>query len=143
MAVLADQVKVARLPVRVLEAEAAFTEINLARNPGVDHPLERPIDGRPADALIFAADDVDEIVGSEVSLLTEEHVDDLLALTGVFATLRLQPAEIGKGSRHEEGRAPYTLKDWPQPQVDVAFGFLIVKPPPVTVSTKSTSAPLR
>ena len=25
--------------------------------------------------------------------------------------------------------------DEPQPQVDVAFGFLIVKPPPVTVST--------
>src|SRR4029453_3605469 len=30
-----------------------------------------------------------------------------------------------------------------QPQVEVAFGFLIVNPPPVTVSTKSTSAPLR
>src|SRR4051794_13133908 len=31
-------------------------------------------------------------------------------------------------------------KDDPQPQVDVAFGFLIVNPPPVIVSTKSTSA---
>ena len=29
------------------------------------------------------------------------------------------------------------------PQVDVAFGFLMVNPPPVIVSTKSTSAPLR
>src|SRR5467141_1046684 len=39
---------------------------------------------------------------------------------------------------------PYsTLNDCPQPHVDVAFGFLIVKPPPVIVSTKSTSAPLR
>src|SRR5947207_14764503 len=37
----------------------------------------------------------------------------------------------------------YTLKDEPQPQVDFAFGFLIVKPPPVTLSTKSTSAPRR
>src|SRR5437660_9034460 len=36
-----------------------------------------------------------------------------------------------------------TLKLEPQPQVDVAFGFLIVKPPPVIVSTKSTSAPFR
>src|SRR3989454_4735521 len=36
-----------------------------------------------------------------------------------------------------------TENDWPQPQVDVAFGFLMVKPPPVTVSTKSTSAPFR
>src|SRR5687768_8621711 len=40
-------------------------------------------------------------------------------------------------------RRRYTLKDDPQPQVDFAFGFLIVKPPPVTLSTKSTSAPLR
>src|SRR6266550_9055461 len=36
-----------------------------------------------------------------------------------------------------------TENDDPQPQVDVAFGFLIVKPPPVMVSTKSTSAPFK
>src|SRR4029450_11521627 len=36
-----------------------------------------------------------------------------------------------------------TENDEPQPQVEVAFGFLIVNPPPVTVSTKSTSAPFR
>src|SRR6185436_7273041 len=36
-----------------------------------------------------------------------------------------------------------TENDEPQPQVDVAWGFLIVNPPPVTVSTKSTSAPVR
>ena len=35
------------------------------------------------------------------------------------------------------------VNEEPQPQVEVAFGFLIVNPPPVTVSTKSTSAPLR
>src|SRR5207253_9654779 len=33
--------------------------------------------------------------------------------------------------------------DEPQPQVDLAVGFLMVKPPPVTLSTKSTSAPRR
>ena len=106
MAGLADQVKVARLPVRVLEPEAAFAEIDLARNPGIDHPLERAVHGCPADALILATDDVDQIVGAEVSLLAEEHVDDLLALAGALAALRLQPAEIGKGSRHGGGRAP-------------------------------------
>ncbi len=37
----------------------------------------------------------------------------------------------------------YALNDDPQPQVDFAFGFLMVKPPPVMVSTKSTSAPFR
>src|SRR6185503_15694036 len=36
-----------------------------------------------------------------------------------------------------------TENEEPQPQVDVACGFLIVKPPPVIVSTKSTSAPVR
>ena len=35
------------------------------------------------------------------------------------------------------------VNELPHPQVDVAFGFLIVNPPPVTVSTKSTSAPFR
>src|SRR4029450_1944749 len=42
-----------------------------------------------------------------------------------------------------DGRGHSVENDWPQPQVDVAFGFLIVKPPPVIVSTKSTSAPFR
>jgi hypothetical protein len=38
-------------------------------------------------------------------------------------------------------KCPYSVeKDDPQPQVDLAFGFLIVNPPPVIVSTKSTSA---
>src|SRR4051812_274242 len=35
------------------------------------------------------------------------------------------------------------LNDWPHRHVDTAFGFLIVKPPPVTVSRKSTCAPPR
>ena len=35
------------------------------------------------------------------------------------------------------------LNDDPQPQVEEAFGFLMVNPPPVMVSTKSTSAPFR
>jgi hypothetical protein len=105
MAVLADQVKVAGLAIGVLETEAAFTEVDLARNPGIDHPLERAIDGCPADALIFSPDDVDEIVGAEVSLLAEEHIDDLLALAGALAALWLQPAEIGKSCRHRRPRS--------------------------------------
>src|SRR5687767_258018 len=139
---LADQMKVSRLEVRLFETEAAFTEVHFPRDAGIDHPLQRAIDGRSADPLIFATDDVDEIVGAEVSFLAEKDVDDLLAFAGALAAFRLQPGEIGKGRLHGKAR-PYTLNDWPQPQVDVAFGFLIVKPPPVTVSTKSTSAPFR
>ena len=91
MAGLADQVEVPRLPVRVLEAEAAFAEIDLARNAGVDHPLQRAVDGRAADPLVFAADEIDEIVGAEMSFLAEEDVDDLFALAGALAAGRLQP----------------------------------------------------
>src|SRR4030095_7711354 len=41
----------------------------------------------------------------------------------------------------QRGIMPYSVeKDDPQPQVDLALGFLIVNPPPVIVSTKSTSA---
>ena len=51
VAALADQMEVPRMPVRVLEAEPAFAEIDLARDPGVHHPLQRAVDRRPADAL--------------------------------------------------------------------------------------------
>src|SRR4029078_8059191 len=73
-----------------------------ARNTGIHHPLEGAIHGCPADARTFATDDVDEIGGAEVSPLAEEHIHDLLALAGALAALGLQPAEIGKGSRHRD-----------------------------------------
>src|SRR5215216_8029933 len=97
--------KVAWLPIGMLETEATFTEVNFAGDTGIDHPLEGAINGRPADALIFAPADVDEVVGAEVPLLAEKHVDDLLALAGALAALWLQPAEIGKGSSSRHGEA--------------------------------------
>ena len=89
---LADQVEVPRLAVGVLEAEAAFAEVDLAGDAGVHHPLQRAVDGGAADAVIFAADEIDEIVGAQVPFLAQEHVDDLLALAGALAAGRLQPA---------------------------------------------------
>ena len=58
---------------------------------------------------------------------------------------RVGSTACGEGWRHrsvsEAGEAVYSVEnDEPQPQVDFAFGFLIVKPPPVIVSMKSTSA---
>ena len=81
-------------------------------------------------------------------LLTEEDVDDEIAFTGAFAAGGPKTVEIGgwfHGARtvHRLSLTFYTLNEEPQPQVDFAFGFLIVKPPPVTLSTKSTSAPRR
>ena len=56
----------------------------------------------------------------------------------------LQPEELLSPERGRKMTlARYTENDEPHPQVDTAFGFLIVNPPPVTVSAKSTSAALR
>ena len=68
--------KVPRMPVGVLEPETAFAEIHLAGDARFLHPLQRAVDGRAADPVIFAFDQIDEIVGAEVSLLLEERVDD-------------------------------------------------------------------
>src|SRR5688572_1599955 len=146
MAGLANEMEMPRLPVGVLEAEPAFAEIDLPRDAGIHHPLQRAVNSGAADAVIVLADQIDEIVGAEMTFLTQEHIDNLLPLAGALAARWRQSAEIREGT-HEatltflsEG---YTLNDDPHPHVDVAFGFLIVNPPPVTVSTKSTSAPLR
>ena len=98
MAGLANQVEVARLPVGVLEPEPSLAEIDLARDARVDHPLQRAVDGRAADAMIVAANQIDEIVGAEVAFLPQEHVDDLFPLAGTLAALGLEPADVWKGT---------------------------------------------
>ena len=84
--------EVARLAVGVLEPEPALAEVDLARDAGVHHPLQRAVDGGAADALVFAADQIDEIVGAEVAFLAQEHIDDLLPLARALAAVGLQPA---------------------------------------------------
>ena len=86
--------EVPRVPVRVLEPEPALAEVDLAGDAGVHHPLERAVDGRAADPLILAADEIDEIVGAEVSLLAQEHVDDAVALAGPLAAGRPQAVDV-------------------------------------------------
>ena len=89
-----------RLAVGMLEAEPAFPEVDLAGNAGVHHPLQRAVDGGAADALVLMPDEIDEVVGAEVPLLTQEHVDDLFPLAGPFPARRLQPGEVLEGGRH-------------------------------------------
>ena len=98
MAGLADEMEMPRLAVRVLEAEPALAEIDLARDAGVHHPLQRAVDGGAADAMIVLADQIDEVVGAEVTFLTQEHVDNLLPLAGALAARWLQSAEIREGN---------------------------------------------
>ena len=83
----------------MLEAKAAFAEINLPCDARIDHPLQRAVHRRAADALVFAADEINEIVGAEVPLLAEENVEDLLALAGTLAAFGLEAID-GKWKVH-------------------------------------------
>src|SRR6188472_2423127 len=92
--------KMTRLAVSLFEAEPPLPEIDLAGDSGIDHPLQRPVDRRAADAAVFQPHQVDEVVGAEVPFLTQENGDDLLALARALAAGRLQLGEIGKSSGH-------------------------------------------
>src|SRR5687768_1191376 len=81
----------------MLEAEPAFAEVDLARDAGFLHPLQGAVDGGARDAMVFAFDEVDEIVSAEVSLLFEERVDDQVALAGTLGAGRTKPVEIWNG----------------------------------------------
>ena len=74
----------------MLEAKAPFTEVHLTRDAGIDHPLQRAVDGRTADPLVFSSDEIDEVVGAEVPLLPQENVENLLAFAGTFAAFRFE-----------------------------------------------------
>ena len=92
---LADQMKVARVAIRVLEPETALAEVDLARDPRLLHPLERAVDGGAADLLILAADQIVQVVGGQMSFLAEEDIDDEVALAGAFAPGRPEAVEVG------------------------------------------------
>ena len=97
---LADEMKVPRMAIGMLEAEAAFAKIHLARDARLLHPLERAVDGGAADFLVFAPDEIVEIVGGEVPLLAEEHVDDEIALSGSFAAGGPEAVEVRRRRFH-------------------------------------------
>src|SRR5262245_34030354 len=107
MTALADQVEVARLAVGVFEAESPLAEIHLSGDTRVDHPLQRAIDRRATDSMIFVPEEINEVVGAEVAFLTQEDVDDLCALARAFAAVWLQPAEIRKSAVHHGTRQRY------------------------------------
>ena len=82
------------MAVRVLEPEAALAEVDLAGDARVDHPLQRAVDGGPADALVLLAHQVDEVVGAQVAFLAEEDADHEVALAGALAAGRPQPFDV-------------------------------------------------
>jgi hypothetical protein len=105
---LANQVEVARLPIRMLEPEPALSEVDLTGDAGVDHPLQGAVDGGAADAVIVLADQIDEIIGAEMAFLPQKDIDDLLPLTGALAARWCQSAEIRKRC-HGVGQRTLTL----------------------------------
>src|SRR5262245_43825212 len=56
MAGRADEMKVSRVAERRLETRAPFAEVDFPRDAGADHPLQSAVDGRDADAGVFAAE---------------------------------------------------------------------------------------
>ena len=100
----ADEMKVARMAVGRLEPRAAFAEIDLAGDAGVDHPLQRAVDGGAADARVLAADEIEQIVGAEVTFLAQEDLEDAVALGGALAAGRAQASPTS--DRRSEGSIP-------------------------------------
>jgi hypothetical protein len=94
MAGRADEMKVPRVAVRRLEARAPFAEVDLACNAGTDQPLQRAVDRRTADARRLAADEIEQIVGADVPLLTEEHLQHPVAFAGALAPRGTQRGEV-------------------------------------------------
>src|SRR4029453_1358692 len=85
MAGTADEVEVPRVAVGRLEARAPLAEVDLARDAGVDHPLQRAVNGGAADAGGLLADAFEQIVGADVPFLAQEDLHDAIALAGAFA----------------------------------------------------------
>src|SRR5262249_54246881 len=90
----ADEVEVARVAVRRLEARAPFPEVDLPGDAGVDHPLERAIDGRASDPRVLAVDALDELVGAEVTFLLEKDGENPIPLGRALSARRTERGKI-------------------------------------------------
>ena len=59
--------------------------------PGFDHPLQRAVDRRPADARRLTTYEIEQIVGAQVTFLLQEDPEDLVALAGMLAAGGAEP----------------------------------------------------
>ena len=74
----------------MLEAKPALAEIHSPRDAGFDHPLERAVDGRAADARVFVADEIHQLVRADVPFLPQKNRDDEVAFAGPSSARRAQ-----------------------------------------------------
>src|SRR5712671_3013953 len=101
MALGANEMKMPGMAVRGFVARSALSEVDLARDVRVDHPLERSIDRGATDTRFIATDDVEQIVGAEVAVLTQKNAEDTVALAGALAASRTKTGIIGEGTVHQ------------------------------------------
>ena len=85
----------------MLKAETAFAKVDLARDTGIDHPLQCSVDCRATDALILAPDQIDQVIGAEMPFLTQKDVEDEIPFARAFGPSGTNTIEIGGGHRHD------------------------------------------
>jgi len=94
MTLAADQVEVTRMAVRGLVAGSTLTKIDLARNAGFDHPLQRAVHSGAADSRHLTTDEIEEIVRTQMTFLLEEDPENLVAFGGMLPACRTQTREV-------------------------------------------------
>ena len=99
---VADEMEMTRVSVGRFEARSAFAKIDFASDSGADHPLQRPVNGRPTDSWIFLVDEIAQVICAQMTLLTQKEVQDAVAFAGPLATLRDESGEVQ--SRVSTGR---------------------------------------
>src|SRR5262249_38721494 len=97
----ADEMKVPRMPLGRFEPRAPFAEVDFARDAARTHPLERAVHRGAADPGRLAMDEVHELVGADVSLLTKEHVNDAISFAGFLS--RQRTIDRSRRSRSRSG----------------------------------------
>jgi hypothetical protein len=94
--------EVTRVSVGWFETRSTLAKIDFAGDSGADHPLQRPVNGCPADVWIFLMDEIAQIICAQMTFLTQKEVQDAVAFAGPLATFRDESGEVQ--SRVSTGR---------------------------------------
>ena len=84
MTTVADEMEVPGMAVRRFESRSPFAEIDLPGDAAIDHPLERSIDRGAANARMLTANEIEEVVRTQVTFLFQEGPQDLFAFGRAF-----------------------------------------------------------
>ena len=110
MAGRADEMKMARMAIGGLEPRSSFPEIDFARDAGVDHPLQRAVDGGAANSGILAMYEVAEIVRAQMPFAAQKDIEDAIALARPLPARRPKTRDVRNG-RRQPTQLPNSLLD--------------------------------